>query len=1227
MQEKSNNKGEPLFRHRSDVMKDSTPLVSFASPLARRNKLVEQEEKTLAFWREHNIFEKTLEKNKGLGKEFVFYEGPPTANGKPGIHHLEARVFKDAIPRYKTMQGFYVRRKSGWDTHGLPVELAVEKELGLKSKKEIESYGIAAFNERCKESVWKYVREWEEFTQRSGYWVDLKNPYITYKREYTESVWNIIKTVHDKGLLYKDYKVLPWCPRCGTALSSHELAQGYEDVKDLSVTVKLKLVESGKLKVESERSVYLLAWTTTPWTLPGNVALAVGGDIEYSLCEVLVIDSVFERIKEGEEPRTGSSKTEYYLFASLKKENLFPNGERVEGSRTISLSGSEKKIKGKDLVGLEYEPLFPFIRDNISDAGKEKLSNAYKVYAADFVTTEEGTGIVHTAVMYGQDDFELGTKVGLPKYHLVNEDGTFKKEAGFLAGKFVKEEATDVEIIKDLSHRGLLFAKEKYQHSYPFCWRCHTPLIYFARDSWYIRMSALREKLVKENKKINWEPSHIKEGRFGEWLREVKDWAISRERYWGTPLPVWICRKCGKQKVAGSITDIEKKPRNNYFVVRHGQSENNVDSRLNSDVSKNFHLTKLGREQAERTGEKLSSEKVDLIFSSPFTRTRETAEFIADKLGVPKEEIVFDERLRELGFGSYEGRTVDDYFQFFKGRKREEIFSYAPEGAENRQQAKNRTGKFLKEVDAKYEGKNILIVSHEGVIWMMESAAGGLDMAQTLAIKKRGEEFIDNAEIDRFSFRQIPRNNNFGLDLHRPYIDEVKFTCSCGGEMSRVKEVMDVWFDSGAMPFAQDHYPFEAKERIDRKFFQKAKGYPADFISEAIDQTRGWFYTLHAIGALMGKGAAYKNVVCLGHILDAEGKKMSKSIGNVVDPFVAMEKFGADPLRFWMYSVNQPGESKNFDERTVDEVVKKVFNLAGNVLAFYELYADKRDTRHEKGDKNVLDRWIIARLNQLTKEVTDGLENYKFLEPTRAIRDFIADLSQWYIRRSRDRFKEEGDDKQAALATTLLVLLELSKLMAPFTPFFAEHLYKSVGGGEESVHLEDWPSRERRLETRDKNILGQMEEVRKIVSLALEARAKANIKVRQPLSQLKVKSEKLEVEFLELLKDEVNVKEVKVDGGITSEVALDTTITSELKEEGDVREFIRAVQELRKKKGLTPGDVVTLKIKTDDAGKALIENNKNEIQKTAKLSLINYADNSGQTISIDAHSYAIDIVP
>jgi isoleucyl-tRNA synthetase len=984
--------------HMADTQKQETVQ---KSPAALR------EEETLKFWQEKNIFQKSLEKDSPKG-EFIFFEGPPTANGRPGIHHVEARAFKDIIPRYKTMQGFHVRRKGGWDTHGLPVELEVEKKIGSKSKKDIEKYGIAAFNELCKESVWTYVDEWQKFTERMAYWVDLKDPYVTYDPKYMESLWSIVKTVNDKGLLYKDYRVVPWCARCGTALSSHELAQGYADVKDLSVYVKFELVD--------EPGTFVVAWTTTPWTLPGNVALAVGSKIEYSRLKIT----------------KGEFSGQTYIIAKGRVADV------VKSSNILSKEGNFEEIAqvsyitGNDLIGKKYKPLYPFLKDKAPTSEQAKMDKAYQIYDADFVTTDDGTGVVHTAVMYGQDDFVLGTKLGLPKYHLVDDTGHFTTDTGSFAGKFVKDEETAVDVIKDLAHRGLLFKKEKYEHSYPHCWRCKTPLIYYARDSWYIRMSELRDKLIAENEKINWEPAYIKQGRFGEWLKEVKDWAFSRERYWGTPLPVWKCEDCQKLHVIGSVDELSEK-------------------------------------------------------------------------------------------------------------------------------------------------------------------SGG----------------------------KLPKNNKGELDLHKPFIDEITLTCECGGVMKRVPEVIDVWFDSGAMPFAQDHYPFKNKDWVD------GPGFPADYISEAIDQTRGWFYTLHAVGILMGKGAAYKNVISLGHLLDKNGKKMSKSLGNVVNPWDMMDKYGVDVLRFWMYSINQPGDSKNFDEKTVDEIVKKVPNLLLNVLSFYQMYAQE-DVAASNTSKNVLDQWILALLAELSNNATKGLDTFNVLEPARAIREFIAELSQWYLRRSRDRFKSDDvEDKKNALATTRYVLQELSKLLAPFMPFLAEEIYQKVKGsdGKESVHLENW------VEVKEVNqkVLEDMAEARKVVTLALEARAKANQKIRQPLQKLSIKSELLKgnTELLDVIRDEVNVKEVISDTSIENEVDLDTTITPELKLEGQARELLRALQDMRKKMGLNPQDQIALTLDTNDAGKEVFESFKNEIAKTAQITDVMFAtlkEGFGEEVKVDDLTFKVQIV-
>lgn len=1143
-----------------------------------KSKIAEKEEEILKFWKENKIFEKSLQKESPNG-EFVFYEGPPTANGKPGIHHLEARAYKDVLPRYKTMRGHYVRRKGGWDTHGLPVELQVEKELGLKTKKEIEAYGISEFNKKCKESVWQYVDLWEKFTDRIGYWVDQENPYVTYKNYYIEAVWNILKQVEEKKLLYKDYKVVPWCPRCETGLSSHELAQGYEEVKDMSVTIKFRIL--------GEKNTYILAWTTTPWTLPGNVALAVGEDIDYV------------KIKVGEE------------FLILAKERLAIITERYEIA---------EEMKGKDLVGLEYEPLFPYAEKFASPSEKEKLKNAFKVYPADFVTVEDGTGVVHTAVMYGQEDFELGNEVGLPKIHTVDQDGTFKEGMDFLSGRFVKEKdekgkpTLDIQIFKYLKEKNFYFGDEPYTHSYPFCWRCHTPLIYYARDSWYVRMSDLREKLVKENEDINWIPSHIKEGRFGEWLREVKDWAISRERYWGTPLPVWL-KESGERVVVGSIEELKqhiKKSGNKYFLMRHGEAEQNRGDFINADVKNIFHLTPEGKRRVTIAAEDIKAKKIDLIIASPFERCKETANIVAKALDLSEKDIVFDKRITELQPGDgYENKTWNEYVAFFKNT--EERFEKAPEGGETLLDLSRRAGDFLYELERKYAGRNILIVTHGAVITALHTVAKGAELKEAAVMKEDPNYISEFAEFTELQFVPLPHNEDYELDLHRPYIDEIELLDKDGNKLARTKEVMDVWFDSGGMPFAQDG--------LNPKEMQ----YPADFICEAVDQTRGWFYTLHAIGVLMDKGKAFKNVICLGHILDAEGAKMSKHVGNIVDPWAEIPKYGADALRLWMYTVNQPGDSKNFDEKTVDEVVKKIFNLASNILSFYEMYRNDNVKRSDKSS-HVLDRWILSRLNALLAEGSRFLDEFKVFEAARLIRDFVNDFSTWYVRRSRDRFKsEDTKDKNAALSTTHFVLLTMAKYLAPFTPFFAEHLYLQLKSDKdpESVHLCDWPEAGKV----DQDILDNMAEVRRVVSLALEKRMAAGIKVRQPLNELRIKNVKLKgkEEYLELIKDEVNVKNVSFDEKSEQEVELDTEMTPELQREGHIRELVRAVQELRKNKNLMPQDVIELLVETDEAGRKFLESAGPAIKKPTNVSNFVFEKNNGPELGIGDWKLKIEI--
>jgi isoleucyl-tRNA synthetase len=1130
------------------------------------------EERILAFWEEQQVFEKTLQKQAPNG-EYIFYEGPPTANAKPALHHLIARAIKDVLPRYKTMQGYHVPRRAGWDTHGLPVELQIEKKLGLTSKKDIEQYGVAAFNKECKESVFTFINDWEVFTDRIGYWVDKKNAYYTFDTNYIESLWHIFSTVNNKGLVYKDFKVVPWCPRCGTGLSSHELAQpgAYVDVKELSVTAKfrVKIGEQGffrslvlaldKYSPDAQKSLlanlFIVAWTTTPWTLPGNVGLAVGEDIDYVAVQ----------------------KDEEILI--LAKERM----EIVEGEYTVV-----KEMKGKELLGLSYEPLYPYLGEIISGNEKDKMENAYKVYAADFVTTTDGTGVVHTAVMYGADDFDLGTAVGLPKFHTVDDTGHFIAGTDFLAGRWVKDEQVAIDIIKDLAHRGLLFKKEKYEHSYPHCWRCKTPLLYYARDSWYIGMSTLRDELVRENDSINWEPSHIKNGRFGEWLKDVKDWAISRERYWGTPLPIWQAAD-GERLFVDSIATLKqyiKRSGNTYTIMRHGQTEHNIKGLWNFGDHTD-PLTDEGKKQVVAASAQLTTTP-DIIIASPYARTLETATLMAAHQGLTEETIIIDSRLGEWNVGAdFDGKPLDNYFVVRNAQ--EDRYGFKTQDGESYLDIIKRAGDFLYDIETQYQGKNILIISHGAITRALELVANGMSLKQLFEQTRQYKNF-DNAELRTIDFAPLPHNEHYEIDLHRPYIDDVVLVKPAtdhtgeAREFRRVKEVMDVWFDSGSMPFAQDHYPFATSD------VAQQIAYPADFISEAIDQTRGWFYTLHAVGVLMGRGKAYKNAICLGHILDAEGKKMSKSVGNIVDPWQEIDRFGVDTLRLWMYSVNQPGDSKNYDPKTVMELERQVFGLLYNILSFYELYRDK-DLEAEplSTSKNILDQWIMARLNMTVVVCTDSLDHYKLMEPVRAIKDFIGDLSTWYLRRSRDRLKSADSDTDSAKKTLYIVLKTVAQLLAPFAPFAAEDIWQQLKNPDEevSVHLSSWPAftslsgratagEALAVSLEDITVLEKMITVRSICTIGNALRKKLAIPVRQPLQSITVKSEVLGTEYLTLIQDELNVKEVLFDVTLEEEAVLNTAITPALKAEGDYRELIRAVQDLRKTKGLTPSDSITV---------------------------------------------------
>ena len=1050
--------------------------------MADKSDRAKREEEVLKFWQDNKIFEKTLEKG---GKEFVFYDGPPFATGLPHAGSLLSSVIKDVIPRYKTMRGYHVRRRWGWDCHGLPIENIIEKELGIKDKTEIESkFGIKAFNEACRSSVLRYAKEWKQYVDRVGRWVEYDNAYKTMDNTFIESVWHALKKINEKGLLYEGRKVLLYCPRCETPIAKAEIAMdnSYKDVTEESMTVEFR--------IKGEKNKSLLAWTTTPWTLPGNVALAVHPDIDYV---------------EIEKKDMGTGKLVRFILAKNRLSAIFGNDEYKIA----------REMKGGELVGLEYEPLFeiPAVRNT----GKK----AFYVAEANFVTTEEGTGIVHTAVIYGEDDYQLGLKLDLPMVPLLDEKGHFNSSAPeLIQGQYFKK--AEKTIKDDLETRSLIFKRENHTHSYPHCHRCGTALIYNALTSWFINIQKVKEKMITLNEKINWVPEHLKHGRFLNIVENAPDWTISRNRYWASPLPIWK-DKSGKVYIIDSLEELKrhaKKSGNKYLAMRHGQAGHNVKNIEDRTGDPTNHMTDYGREQVKNAGLK----NFDLVFCSPFLRSRETAQII-------KADFKTDERLRELG----EGETYPE--------------------------VRKRMMDFIFELERTYSDKKILIISHQGPLSQLFDEERRLDTGET-------------SELDFFPF---PHNDNFELDLHRPYIDEVELVSEDGKSLKRIPEVIDGWVESASMPFAEYHYPFENKSVFEKNF-------PGDFVAEYIAQTRTWFYYMHTIAVILFGNVAFKNVVTTGNILAADGSKMSKSKGNYTDPLILLDTIGADAFRYYlMSSVVMQAEDMLFKDEEIKEVHSRLINILENSFKFYELYSDgeRSDLKNPKrSDLNVLDQWILARLNQLTEEMTEAMEKYDMVKASRPVRDFVSDLSTWYIRRSRERLKA-GDKK--ALGTTRHVFLEFSKLIAPIMPFIAEEIYQKVRGEKnpESVHLASWPkstsprlwpplSLLRRGEGGE--VLKLMMETRRIVSLALEARQKANIKVRQPLAKLEIRSSKLEKEYPEIIKDELNVKEVVINPNLADEIRLDTTLTPELIEEGRVRDAIRTIQDWRKEQGLKPGE-------------------------------------------------------
>ncbi len=1183
----------------------------------KKSDIAKREEETLAFWNEKGVFEKSLAQTAG-GEPFTFYDGPPFANGLPHYGHILASVIKDAIPRYQTMQGRYVRRVWGWDCHGLPVENLIEKELGLKNKKDIEEYGIGKFNQAAEASVLRYDAEWKKMIPRLGRWIDMGHAYRTMDANYTESVWWAFKTLYEKNLIYQGFKTMQICPRCETTLSNNEVSDGYKDITDISITVKFELVD--------EPGTFVLAWTTTPWTLPGNVALAIKNDndkvpVTYRKITIEKIDGIIKSsiIKEGE--------TYIFLDDLIIETNIF--GDKINYDGNIHDVWHKKQneevhiflknvetLTPKDLIGKSYKPVFDYYSN---DKTVENHGNGWKIYGADFVTMDSGTGVVHIAPAFGEDDMALGKKENLPFIQHVAMDGTMKKEVCDFIGVQAKpkgdHQATDILIIKHLAGTGALFSKEKIIHSYPHCWRCDTPLLNYAAESWFVKVADLKEKLLLENATTKWVPENMRDGRFGKWLEGARDWAISRSRFWGAPLPVWNCTVCDKREVAGSRAELAsktKKSGNKYFVMRHGEAESNATNIISTRVENPTHLTEKGKIQAEETAKKLSLEKIEIIFSSDFIRTRETAEIIATNVGISKEEIIYDARLREVNAGDFDGQNVNVYRSYFSSYG--ERYTKRPPEGETLMEVKCRIMSFLDEVEAKYSGKTILFVTHENPAFMFLSGSLGLNIEESATMRYAEEEYFNTGEVIPFSYTPFPHNANFEFDVHRPYIDELPVVCDCGGAMKRVEYVFDCWFESGSMPYAQFHYPFENKELFEKNF-------PANFIAEGVDQTRGWFYSLLVLSVGLFGRTPFQNVIVNGMVLAEDGKqKLSKKLKNYPDPAYIINSYGADALRYYLLS--SPivhAEDLAFTEKGVDEVVKKVIARLLNVLSFYELYGN--DSEEVLGEsKNPLDLWILARLAELGQGMTTALDAYELDRAVKPIGLFVDDLSTWYLRRSRDRFKSDDIiDRAHAIATTRTVFLEFSKLLAPVMPFLAEHLYQTMNGDKESVHLEKWP----KFKELEQTILDDMKKVRHIVSQVLEARVMAGIKVRQPLASVKLKN-LFSKELQLIIADELNVKEV-ICGASSLDVLLDLTITPELKREGQFRELVRTVQELRKTEGLIPSDTIVLTIRTNDVGSTLVKDFENELKKTALIREILFGEVSVESVNIDGIPFAITL--
>ncbi len=1075
------------------------------------------EREIIEFWEKNDTFRKSIE-SRDISDSYVFYDGPPFATGLPHYGHILAGTLKDVMPRFFTMRGKRIPRVFGWDCHGVPVEFQVEKENNIGGKPEIEKMGVGKYNELCRNIVMRCSKDWEKTVRRMGRWVDFQNDYKTMDPDYMESVWWVFKSLWEKGLIYEGLKVVAYSPKLGSPLSNFEAGLNYKDIDDPAVTVAFRLID--------EPDTYVLSWTTTPWTLPSNLALVVNPKMEYAKVQVTTFQHkdgsisygppIYDSNKIGEVP---VATVKYFILAKSLIDKYFDKSR--EEFEVVDV------FNGKDLIGKKYVPLFEFFKD---------LKNAFQIFGDDFVSEEEGTGVVHMAPT-GEDDARILQANDIELVYPFDENCYFNEMIPPLKGKYfrydpevpgTKEDNANIWVLEELKKKKLLIKREQIRHSYPHCWRTECALMYRGIKTWFVNVEKIKERMVQLNEEILWVPDAVGHKRFANWLENAKDWAISRNRYWGAALPVWKCGSCDHAECIGSVADLQEKGWKEKIVavMRHGEGEHNIDGIINSDPSKEIPLTKKGREETKESAKGLKPLGIDLIIASPFPRTKETAEIVAGEIGLQGEDIVFDERLRELGLGDADGKNHAEFKQLFHSPH--ERYYGNPHNGETGEEVYKRITSILEELrtDEKYRGKNILLVTHG-------------DPARNI------RRYFTNESVEKlfstddplitptssyavYSFENRPVNERGAIDLHRPYIDDIELRCEkCGEKMKRVPEVLDCWFESGSMPYAQFHYPFENKDYFEKNF-------PADFIAEGLDQTRGWFYTLHVLSTALFDKPAFKNIIVNGIVLAEDGQKMSKSKKNFPDPHEVFEKYGVDAVRFTL--MNSPvvrADDLRFSEKAVLENVKSVFLPLWNAYSFFVTYANIDGWEPPKVIQDIesfekLDRWILAELRELIRKVTESMEVYEILSATREIPLFLEKLTNGYIRRSRRRFWKSGmeKDKAEAFATLHIVLTKLCQVLAPFSPFLPEHIYRNLTK-EESVHLTDFPDFKDFPD--DPALRQEFDVMDTIISLGLSIRAGKKIKVRQPLSKAELYLPK-EIPFSvieanrDVIEKELNVK-------------------------------------------------------------------------------------------------------